>query len=143
MAMPCGVQSCRQRRMDAGDIGPLVVALANHLSALGHTRLTVTGYEASARHFAHWLMRSRIEVGDVDDDVIQRFARHRCRCPGTRRQDRLSAKYVNRTRRFVEFLGGTRNRPAQGHQHGSCDRPTCGRVPGLAAAASRHHRARR
>jgi integrase/recombinase XerD len=104
MAMPCGVQSCRQRRMDAGDIGPLVVALANHLSALGHTRLTVTGYEASARHFAHWLMRSRIEVGDVDDDVIQRFARHRCRCPGTRLQHRLSAKYVNRTRRFVEFL---------------------------------------
>ena len=104
MAMPHGLQSYRQRRMDAGDIGPLVVAFVNHLSALAHTSLTVSGYEVSSRHFAHWLMRSRIEVGDVDDDVIQRFAGHRCRCSGTRRQDRVSAKYMKRTRRFVEFL---------------------------------------
>jgi integrase/recombinase XerD len=104
MAMPYGVRSYQQCRMDAGDVGPLVVAFVNHLSALGHTSLTVTGYEASARHFAHWLTRSRIEVGDVDDDVIQRFAQHLCRCSGIRRQDRVSAKYVKRTRRFVEFL---------------------------------------
>jgi integrase/recombinase XerD len=104
MAMPHGVQSYRQRRMDACDSGPLVLAFVNHLSALGHTSLTVTGYEASARHFAHWLTRSSIEVGDVDDDVIQRFVRHRCRCSGIRRQNRVSAKYMKRTRRFVEFL---------------------------------------
>jgi site-specific recombinase XerD len=90
--------------MDAGDIGPLVVAFVNHLSALAHTSLTVSGYEASSRHFAHWLTRSKIEVGDVDNDVIRRFAGHRCRCSGTRRQDRVSAKYMRRTRRFVEFL---------------------------------------
>jgi site-specific recombinase XerD len=43
-------------------------------------------------------------LGDVEDDVIERFARHTCRCPGIRGQDRVSAKYVKRTRRFVEFL---------------------------------------
>jgi len=90
--------------MDAGDIGPLVLAFVNHLTGFGHTSLTVAGYEASARHFAHWLTRSRIEVRDVDDEVIQRFAWHRCRCPGIRQQGGLSAKYVKRARRFIEFL---------------------------------------
>jgi integrase/recombinase XerD len=104
MAMPYSVESRRQRRMNAGDIEPLVAAFVDHLSALGYASLTVICYEASARHFAHWLTRSRIDVADVDDDIIRRFARHQCRCPGIRRQDRLSAKYVKRTRRFVEFL---------------------------------------
>jgi integrase/recombinase XerD len=104
MAMPYSVESRRQRRMDAGDIEPLVAAFVNHLSALGYTGLTAANYENSARHFAHWLTQSHIGVADVDDDVIRIFARHRCRCPGIRRQDRLSTKYVKRTRRFVEFL---------------------------------------
>jgi integrase/recombinase XerD len=98
------VGSRRQRRMDAGNIEPLVAEHVNRLSTLGHTSLTVTGYENSARHFAHWLTRSRIDVADIDDDVIRRFARHRCRCPGIRQQDRLSAHYVKRALRFVEFL---------------------------------------
>ena len=34
----------------------------------------------------------------------ERFARHRCRCPGARRQDSVSAKYVRRVRRFIRFL---------------------------------------
>jgi integrase/recombinase XerD len=104
MAMPYSVESRRQRRMDAGDIEPLVAAFVNHLSALGYTGLTATNYENSARHFAHWLTQSHIDVADVDDDVIRRFARHRCRCPGIRRRDRLSIKYVKRTWQFVEFL---------------------------------------
>jgi integrase/recombinase XerD len=104
MAMPYSVESRRQRRMDAGDIEPLVAAFVSYLSALGYTGLTGTNYENSARHFAHWLTQSRIDLADVDDDVIRRFARHRCRCPGLRRQDRLSTKYLKRTRRFVQFL---------------------------------------
>jgi integrase/recombinase XerD len=104
MAISCRAQSYQQHRMDAGDIGPLVAAFVKHLAALGHTSLTVTGYEASSRHFAHWVTRSRIQVGDVDDGVIQHFARHRCRCPGIRKQHRVSAQYVNRVRRFIDFL---------------------------------------
>ena len=104
MAKSNDVSADRQCRMDAGDVGPLVAAFASHLSGLGHASLTVTGYESSARHFAQWLARAKIAVADVDDDVVHRFTRHRCRCPGARRQDRVSTKYATRARRFVDFL---------------------------------------
>jgi integrase/recombinase XerD len=90
--------------MSAGPLQPLVDAFVAELQALRHTSLTVSGYEHSARHFANWLCRNDIEVDRVDVDVVRRFAGHRCRCPGSRRQDRISAKYVRRVRRFIRFM---------------------------------------
>jgi site-specific recombinase XerD len=90
--------------MDSGVLGTFVEAFTRNLRALGHTRLTVAGYGDAARHFAEWLRRSAIVVGDVDDGVITRFARHRCKCCGNRQHQPLSAKYVRRVRRFVRFL---------------------------------------
>ncbi len=40
----------------------------------------------------------------VGDDVVRRFAEHRCRCPGGRRWLRVSPKYSRRAGRFVVFL---------------------------------------
>ena len=91
--------------MDAGDLAPQVAAFTRQLSQLGHTGLTVSGYDAAARHLAQWLRLARVAVADIDDAVIDRFARHRCRCPGIRREKGVSEKYVRRVRRFVEFLG--------------------------------------
>lgn len=99
---------CRRNRplcMDAGDLAPHVVEFTRQLLELGHTGLTVAGYDAAARHFAQWLALSRIAVADTDNAVIDRFARHRCRCPGARRETRVSETYVRRARRFVGFLG--------------------------------------
>lgn len=97
--------SCdHERSMDAGELAPLVAEFVEQLRALGHSRFTTGGYEASARHFACWLTRTGLAVCDVDDDVVRRFARHRCRCPGVRRQNCVSGKYARRVRRFVEFL---------------------------------------
>ncbi|MFC3725700.1 tyrosine-type recombinase/integrase [Neoaquamicrobium sediminum] len=90
--------------MDPGALRPFVEAFTSRLLTLGYARLTVSGYEDSARHFGQWLRRTKIAVAEVDDDAIRRFSRHRCRCPGIRRADYLSAKYVNRARRFVSFL---------------------------------------
>jgi site-specific recombinase XerD len=90
--------------MDAGPLQSFVDAFVDMLRAGRHTPLTVSGYENAARHFAAWLCRCKIELVQVDEDVIARFAHHRCRCPGARRQDRLSAKYVRRVRRFIRFL---------------------------------------
>ncbi|PDS40281.1 integrase [Rhizobium anhuiense] len=90
--------------MDPGVLRPFVKEFTIRLSNLGHMRLTVSGYEASARHFGQWLQNTRIAVGEIDDGVMRRFARHRCRCPGTRRVSRLSTKYLNRAQRFVDFL---------------------------------------
>lgn len=65
----------------------------------------MSGYDAAARHFAQWLTLAKIAVVDIDDGVTDKFARHRCRCPGIRREKGVSEKYVRRVRRFVEFLG--------------------------------------
>ena len=92
------------RLMSAGPLQPLVDAFVAELQAHRHTSLTVSGYEHSARHFAGWLCRNNIELDQVNDDVVKRFARHRCRCPGSRRQDHISARYVRRVRRFIQFL---------------------------------------
>jgi integrase/recombinase XerD len=92
------------RLMNAGPLQPLVDGFVAELQARRHTSLTVSGYDDSARHFADWLCRRNIELDRIDEDVIRRFAGHRCRCPGSRRQDHVSAKYVRRVRRFIRFL---------------------------------------
>lgn len=94
-----------RRRMDAGDLAPLVAEFTRHLSETGHTDLTVTGFDGAARHLAHWLAQAEVAVADIDEAVIDRFARHRCRCPGLRRDKHVSRKYVRRVRRFAKFLG--------------------------------------
>lgn len=90
--------------MNAGPLQPLIDAFVAELQARRHAPLTISNYEQSARHFADWLCRSNIELGRVDETVVRRFARHRCECPGTRRQDHVSAKYVRRVRLFIRFL---------------------------------------
>lgn len=92
------------RWMDAGPLQPFIDAFVVGLRARRHTALTVSNYENSARHFAGWLCCSKVQLGQVDEDVIQRFAKHRCRCPGARRQKSVSSKYVRRVRRFIWFL---------------------------------------
>jgi integrase/recombinase XerD len=92
------------QRMSPGALESPIEDFARHLAARGHTPLTISGYENGARHFAEWLRRAGIAAAAVDDSVILRFARHRCRCPGHRRHRHLSAKYVRRVRRFVRFL---------------------------------------
>src|SRR5262245_15088751 len=71
-----------QHYTDAGDLGPALADFAQHLSGLGYTPLTVTGFHASARHFAQWLVVTNGAVSNINDAVIYRFARHRCRCSG-------------------------------------------------------------
>jgi integrase/recombinase XerD len=98
------LSAARARCMDPGALQPLVQEFTHHLTDLGHTRLTVSNYVDAARHFAEWLDRAGIAPADVQGRTIERFAEHRCRCAGSRRQAHLSAKYVRRVRRFVRFL---------------------------------------
>jgi integrase/recombinase XerD len=97
----------RNRRvcMGAGDLAPLVKEFTHHLSNLGHTSLTVRGYDCSLRHFVQWLRLNKLAVADIDDAVAERFARHRCQCFGIRRANSVSAGYMARVRRFLGFLG--------------------------------------
>jgi integrase/recombinase XerD len=89
----------------AGDLAPLVNEFTHHISNLGHARRTVRGYGWPSRHFVQWLTLTGVAAAEIDDGIIDRFARHRCRCPGIRCAKRLSARYMAQVRRFLEFLG--------------------------------------
>jgi integrase/recombinase XerD len=93
-----------RRRMHANDLAAWVAEFTHHLADTGYTTLTVRLYDGAVRHFAHWLAQAKVPVADIDESVINRFARHRCRL-GDRRGTHVSVRYVRRVRRFVEFLG--------------------------------------
>jgi integrase/recombinase XerD len=94
-----------RRRMHVNDLAPWVAEFTRHLLETGHTALTVRGYDRVARHLAHWLALAKVAVADIDEAVIARFARHRCRCFDKRRATHVSSYYVRRVRQVVEFLG--------------------------------------
>src|SRR5215469_16266231 len=96
--------SVRTHRMDAALLQPFIEAFVATLKAGQYTALTIAGYEDSARHFSDWLWRDKIKFSQVGEVVVQHFACHRCRCPGARRQSRVSPTYVRRGRRFIRFL---------------------------------------
>ena len=97
--------SCAGRqRMDAGEFAPWVAEFTRRLRQLGYTSLTVKSYDDAARHLAHWLLKTKVAVADIEEAVIDRFARHRCQCPGCRSEKHVSGKYVRRVRRFIVFL---------------------------------------
>ena len=102
------VKEAKRRRqcMDARELTVLLEKFARCLANLGYAPLTVVGYSYGVRHFGEWLHRIGVCPTQIDDDIVARFACHRCRCPGIREHQRLSAKYVIRVRRFVAFLAG-------------------------------------
>jgi site-specific recombinase XerD len=106
MLNPAEEASSRRQCMDAHELTTSLGKFARHLADLGHTPLTVAGYSDGVRHFGEWLHRIGVCPAQIDDDIVARFARHRCRCPGVREHRCLSAKYVIRVRRFVAFLAG-------------------------------------
>lgn len=90
--------------LDPGPLSPWIDEFAADLAAQRYTPLSIEGYTASARHFAAWLGCVSIPIDAIDDNVVRRFAEHRCRCPGGRRWLRVSPKYSRRAGRFVVFL---------------------------------------
>lgn len=74
------------------------------LQRRGYTRLTAQGYSDSVRHFARWAQKQRLTAEDLSDETLSRFGKHRCRCPGGRKYDWVSRKYVKRVRSFVCYL---------------------------------------
>src|SRR5438874_2448447 len=92
------------RCMDPGPLRIFVTEFTNHLADLRYTRVIVQSYEDAACHFAEWVQRSGTSLADVDETVLGRFARHRCKCTGIRRHKYVSAKYTRRVRRFAVFL---------------------------------------
>ncbi|WP_244491081.1 tyrosine-type recombinase/integrase [Paramesorhizobium deserti] len=99
-----GANSRNHWFLDPGPLSSWIDQFANELAAQRYTPLTIEGYTASARHFAAWLGSAGISIDVIDDDVVRRFAVHRCRCPGARQWLRISPKYSRRAGKFVVFL---------------------------------------
>src|ERR1700686_3299811 len=96
---------CARQRTHADEPAPWVAEFTHDLLDTGYTPLTVRRYDAVARHLAYWLELAEVAVADIDETVIGRFARHRCRCFGQSRGTHLSSSYVMCVRNVVEFLG--------------------------------------
>ena len=90
--------------INPGALQPLVQSYIDHLVARGYQGATIHHLGRSARHFCYWLNQSYIAVAHIDDCVINRFAEHRCQCPGYRASDILSVAFVGMVRKFVGFL---------------------------------------
>jgi integrase/recombinase XerD len=82
----------------------LIHRFLDHLKESGHSDGTITHYRASAYHFALWLERCEKRLSEIDPRLIERFARHRCKCMSGRRTNRISLLCIGRIRRFVRFL---------------------------------------
>jgi len=90
--------------LDPGPLSPWIDQFASSLAAQRYTPLTIYGYTASARHFARWLAGEAIPINAIDDNVVRRFAEHRCQCPGGRQWQGVSPSYWRRAKRFFIFL---------------------------------------
>ncbi|NKJ03042.1 tyrosine-type recombinase/integrase [Novosphingobium sp. SG707] len=90
--------------LDPGPLSQWIDRFAADLAAQRYTPLTIENYTDAARHFAAWLGITGISIDFIDDDVVRRFAAHRCRCPGGRQWSHVSQKYSRRAARFVVFL---------------------------------------
>jgi len=90
--------------LQPGSLRPLVQSYINHLVSRGYQTGTIYHREHSARHFCYWLSQSNIAVAQIDDSAVDRFARHKCRCPGYRASKILSTAFVSMVRKFVTFL---------------------------------------
>jgi len=64
----------------------------------------VAGYRAAARHFLYWIGQQGVAVSAVDDAVVQRFEKHRCRCRPFPLHEPNRPSFTGRVRRFVRFL---------------------------------------
>jgi len=78
---------------------------AQSLRVQGYAEGTIKHYGHGCRHLAVWLDQHGVELAAIDEDVIERFAVHSCRCPGQFVQNaRRNSQYMATIRRFVRYL---------------------------------------
>ncbi|MGA7537151.1 MAG: tyrosine-type recombinase/integrase [Steroidobacteraceae bacterium] len=93
-----------RHHMNPGFLSSKLDLFLQDLESCGYTTLTVKDYAASVCHFSQWAQTQHLTLADLSDEVLSRFAKHRCRCPGGRSHRSVSGKYAKRVRRFVEHL---------------------------------------
>ena len=92
-----------------GPLDKYLAAFAVRLETVGYGRPVCDARLSQARHFAGWILQSRIPVQEITDAAVQQFARHNCRCGiRTKRGRRVAGTgppdRCRGARRFVDFL---------------------------------------
>ena len=88
-----------------GCVQPYLEGFTAELISAGYAVLSIRDYVRSASHLGRWLDSRKLDVGRLNEAVIDDFAEHDCECPFiARRGRRLSRRYVSRARRFVAYL---------------------------------------
>ncbi|MFC6623529.1 tyrosine-type recombinase/integrase [Novosphingobium panipatense] len=105
MTLPKTVVSYGRPKPWTGD-APTSEALSTafHSSLLGSAAGSAALYKAAARHFLFWIEQQGIAVSTVDDAVVRRFEKHRCRCQGFPLHKPDRPGFTSKVRRFVRFL---------------------------------------
>lgn len=105
MTLPKTVVSYRRPKPWTGDAPtPDALSTAFHSSLQGTAAVAAGLYKTAARHFLFWIDQQAIAVSIVDDAVVRRFEKHRCRCRGFSRHEPNRPKFTSKVRRFVRFL---------------------------------------
>ncbi|MGD0777430.1 MAG: site-specific integrase, partial [Candidatus Solibacter sp.] len=93
--------------LDPGALRPLVDSYFDHLVSQGYRESTLGHFGYIVRHFCYWLNQANIAVAEVTDGVVKEFAAHRCKCPGNRPSQTISAPSISGARKFIAFLEQT------------------------------------
>ncbi len=82
----------------------------------GYRTDALCSYRSSCKHILIWLHRSRLSIGDVDAQTLERFLLHDCVCPGpfeSPRQRLSGSRYDYPFRSFLRYLEGTGKVPVR------------------------------
>lgn len=90
--------------VNPGGAAPYLEGFCAQIAAVGYTALTINGCLSSAIHFGGWVESNGLDFADINDETIQAFRAHHCRCPGRRTQKHVSRHHVGRVQRFTEYL---------------------------------------
>ena len=94
----------KRRTLDPGALRPLVESYCAHLVSQGYRESTLGHLGYIVRHFCYWLNQANIAVAEVNDGVLKEFAAHRCKCPGNRASQTISAPSIAGAQEFIGFL---------------------------------------
>jgi site-specific recombinase XerD len=92
-------------------LGPHLADFSACLAGQGYSKVTYNSRMSQARHFAEWALQRRIPAIHIDDELIERFALHSCKCGlKTKRGKRVEGSGSKDRRRgaraFVAFVRG-------------------------------------
>jgi integrase/recombinase XerD len=90
--------------MKPGSASPYLERFATALASVGYTSLTINDFLRSAIHFGGWMEANGLNFTNTNEETIRTFGAHRCECPGSRRQKRVSRDYTARVQRFADYL---------------------------------------